>query len=1296
MSVESWKRSTTTDRDSRQSDRQKSIEGREGEPERMEAADERPYGGAAVRLHQEARQQRSSRKRKFRQEEIRRRGRGGQKENEEPANHLRRITESGEISNSRTKGAVRSKARTGLRPQIQTCRPEVRVALIRKTRSHQPVQVQGNPALIPKNQTDQGFTQEHLDQNQQTQITSDDGPRSTWGPALQRPAVPISGQSLETRTSGTDRDLEKRTGCAGRRDERETKKRRKIHPSVFRGRGQLKLSITPEAGQLILHIHEARGLMGKSRRSCDSYVKVDVTSGHRESVRMKTQMVLNDKNPKYDQSISLCVRGKLQSRLLVSVCRRLDDSRSSQLIGCMSFGISSLVLRSQLTDWFYLLNEDFGRSKHLRVTSWRCRPALDLKEETAVRDLRGTLDSAPDADRNQISTVSTSASNRVSAASSAGAKELGRGTLASSRPLSLDSANCISYMTTNSQQLDSQDLRVSILRGEDGFGFTICSDCPVRVQAVDPGGPAHLSGLRQGDSVMQLNGLPVETWKCVDLAHAIRSCPSQILLVVWRGLPEAGSGCDALLRSQTHSTMTGSKLLSHPSHSKHGRRWGQGLGVRSSLGALGSLWRDKAEEKKEQDEDQEVYSPPTATLKGTRVTSSNGDNYIILSPLNPGAQLLQPVYQDRNGTIGRLYQTHPSRGQNLLHNSRTKSSVPSFSSHTSTLPPPPAKTSSSTSPGNYGNYQNCTIVQSHLPRSGYGTYISLAPKTLIFPVFVQPLDLCSPDRTLLMSEEMILHQANALPAKVTVLIYSDLLLLTREDEAGRCNVLQSPLYLNTVKLREVSSEPLHIYFLQNSQSCWRCLFSLEAFNIEQKVRVRLCLHDNIQLQLVSTESSHSHQLSDLPTDFSVLPLGHDLLYRPSSPYSSLCDPLRPPSPCPFPPISTLTSSTPPPPNFCSVSAYISSSPPYRGVTSPPPSCSSTLRSPVWKERGEDEERRRRRLEEVEERQQGEGESASETSESVGGLLLSPLHLDMKHHDEEGEESEEEDRGGAGEFAFTCRPEVLRRSLSEGSLLQEPRSPRFLSDSTIHRLTRPTPFEADPPSGSTPCLPSPETLRKHLTSEEASLIHILALLDGLKGEASGAGQLRRNRTKSLAADVLSRFAFLRRWKNGAGIHGNSLEKALRNNRPSSAEVRRWADSLEALLTNQYGLAVFRHFLRSEFSEENLDFWLAVERFKSTRPFSKMAARAVKIQEEFISANAARQVNVDASVREMTNQSLRLGVNPSSFQLAQDQIFSLMETDSYPRFLKSRLYAQLADHNTKMAGKPESQSRCVSLA
>lgn len=107
------------------------------------------------------------------------------------------------------------------------------------------------------------------------------------------------------------------------------------------------------------------------------------------------------------------------------------------------------------------------------------------------------------------------------------------------------------------------------------------------------------------------------------------------------------------------------------------------------------------------------------------------------------------------------------------------------------------------------------------------------------------------------------------------------------------------------------------------------------------------------------------------------------------------------------------------------------------------------------------------------------------------------------------------------------------------------------------------------------------------------------------------------------------------------------------RPSVAEVLSWAESLEALLSNQCkphpfplvslplnigstvsllschwldGVAVFRHFLRSEFSEENLDFWLAVERLKQTRHLSKMASRAEKIYAEFISTSAVRQVHV----------------------------------------------------------------------
>uniref|UniRef100_A0A3Q0RE95 RGS domain-containing protein n=1 Tax=Amphilophus citrinellus TaxID=61819 RepID=A0A3Q0RE95_AMPCI len=146
----------------------------------------------------------------------------------------------------------------------------------------------------------------------------------------------------------------------------------------------------------------------------------------------------------------------------------------------------------------------------------------------------------------------------------------------------------------------------------------------------------------------------------------------------------------------------------------------------------------------------------------------------------------------------------------------------------------------------------------------------------------------------------------------------------------------------------------------------------------------------------------------------------------------------------------------------------------------------------------------------------------------------------------------------------------------------------------------------------------------------------------------------------AADVRGRLAFLRRRKNSTGVRGNSLEKASQHDDVLAISLIRlllsyWSD----------GLTVFRHFLRSEFSEENLDFWLAVERFKRTRPSSKMAARAAKIYDQFISTTAARQVPSD----------MRLGISSASFQLAQDQIFYLMETDSYPRFLKSRFYTHI---------------------
>lgn len=66
----------------------------------------------------------------------------------------------------------------------------------------------------------------------------------------------------------------------------------------------------------------------------------------------------------------------------------------------------------------------------------------------------------------------------------------------------------------------------------------------------------------------------------------------------------------------------------------------------------------------------------------------------------------------------------------------------------------------------------------------------------------------------------------------------------------------------------------------------------------------------------------------------------------------------------------------------------------------------------------------RQEEAVEERQQGEGESASETSENVGGVGGQGLQFSTNYfNNKEGEETdEEEDGGGSQEFISMYRPE----------------------------------------------------------------------------------------------------------------------------------------------------------------------------------------------------------------------------------------------------------------------------------
>ncbi|XP_053548636.1 regulator of G-protein signaling 10 [Bombina bombina] len=126
-------------------------------------------------------------------------------------------------------------------------------------------------------------------------------------------------------------------------------------------------------------------------------------------------------------------------------------------------------------------------------------------------------------------------------------------------------------------------------------------------------------------------------------------------------------------------------------------------------------------------------------------------------------------------------------------------------------------------------------------------------------------------------------------------------------------------------------------------------------------------------------------------------------------------------------------------------------------------------------------------------------------------------------------------------------------------------------------------------------------------------------------------------------------------------------------PEYKGTSRWAASLENLLEDPQGIAEFTEFLKKEFSEENVLFWLACEDFKRTQDKEQMQKKAQAIFATFLSSKSSSQVNVEGQSR--INEMMLEEPHPLMFQRLQEQIFNLMKYDSYSRFLKSEVFLKL---------------------
>lgn len=200
-------------------------------------------------------------------------------------------------------------------------------------------------------------------------------------------------------------------------------------------------------------------------------------------------------------------------------------------------------------------------------------------------------------------------------------------------------------------------------------------------------------------------------------------------------------------------------------------------------------------------------------------------------------------------------------------------------------------------------------------------------------------------------------------------------------------------------------------------------------------------------------------------------------------------------------------------------------------------------------------------------------------------------------------------------------------------------------------------------------------------------------------------------------------------------------------PTLEDVRSWTVSFEKVMKSAAGRGCFRQFLRTEFSEENMMFWLACEDLKKETNKTVVEEKVRQIYEDFISILSPKevsrwsrayykedirdghfscimvcfsltflvcvyinlrnsnillscciprrckfmnsgernaiptlcsshflQVSLDSRVREVINRNM-LEPTSCTFDDAQQQIYTLMQRDSYPRFINSTAYTDL---------------------
>ncbi|GFN82810.1 hypothetical protein PoB_000931600 [Plakobranchus ocellatus] len=157
---------------------------------------------------------------------------------------------------------------------------------------------------------------------------------------------------------------------------------------------------------------------------------------------------------------------------------------------------------------------------------------------------------------------------------------------------------------------------------------------------------------------------------------------------------------------------------------------------------------------------------------------------------------------------------------------------------------------------------------------------------------------------------------------------------------------------------------------------------------------------------------------------------------------------------------------------------------------------------------------------------------------------------------------------------------------------------------------------------------------------------------------------KHKSRNIAKKISRKMQFLRRRHTDSTLGMMERDEGARRlTSIDPEEAQEWSKSFNTLLFDKTGLELFRGFLLSEHSDENIEFWIACENYKNSKSSKQLPGLAQKIFNDYVAVQSRKEVNLDSKTRSMTYESVTSNPNRQTFDEAQRKVQALMEKDSY---------------------------------